>query len=565
MSARPAKSSLRCAIYTRVSTDAGLDQDFNSLDAQYEGASAYIRSQAHAGWTMLRRRYDDGGFSGGSTDRPALQQLLADVRLGRMDIIVVYKVDRLTRSLADFAKLVELFDAHGVSFVSVTQQFNTTTSMGRLTLNVLLSFAQFEREVTSERIRDKIAASKRKGLWVGGVVPLGYQAKDRKIAVVESEAKTVRHIFRRYLELGSLNLLLADLRSSGITTKVRPLATGKTIGGIPFTRGPLAHLLRNRFYIGEVTYKDDILPGEQPAILDRPLFDAVQAKLDRQRSNHTMARHASDAVLMGRIFDDAGNLMTPTHALKKGVRYRYYVSSALLQGEKAKAGHVSRVAAEQVEQLVIEATRQRVGAATPESGDEFSDKGMREAGNNLTDDRQLVQAHVQRVDIGRDVLQVQMTLGGAKSPPQRPTRNNDRTDDAGNESARRRFVVLRVPWTKRPSKAAREIILPSGTTPRANNRPIRAETRAKLVTAIAQGRRWLDEIVTGTVTSVDQIADREQCTARQVNMIISLAFLSPALVRAAVEGCLPRGVGIASMRDAPVTWSLQHKMLGLAL
>src|SRR4051812_15573672 len=299
MSARPAKSSLRCAIYTRVSTDAGLDQDFNSLDAQYEGASAYIRSQAHAGWTQSRRRYDDGGFSGGSTDRPALQQLLADVRLGRIDIIVVYKVDRPTRSLADFAKLVELFDANGVSFVSVTQQFNTTTSMGRLTLNVLLSFAQFEREVTSERIRDKIAASKRKGLWVGGVVPLGYQARDRKITVVESEAKTVRHIFRRYLELGSLNLLLADLRASGIVTKLRPLATGKTIGGIPFTRGPLAHLLRNRFYIGEVPYKDEILPGEQPPILDRTLFEAVQAKLDQQRSNHTTARNASDSLLMG--------------------------------------------------------------------------------------------------------------------------------------------------------------------------------------------------------------------------------------------------------------------------
>src|SRR6186713_2757317 len=217
---------IRCAIYTRVSTDAGLDQEFNSLDAQYDAASAYIRSQAHARWTLVRTRYDDGGFSGGSTERPALQRLLADVRARKVQVIVVYKVDRLTRSLADFAKLVELFDSHTVSFVSVTQQFNTTTSMGRLTLNVLLSFAQFEREVTSERIRDKIGASKRKGLWVGGVVPLGYQAKDRKITIVENEARTVRHIFRRYLELGSLNLLLADLRKAGIKTRVRPLSTG---------------------------------------------------------------------------------------------------------------------------------------------------------------------------------------------------------------------------------------------------------------------------------------------------------------------------------------------------
>jgi DNA invertase Pin-like site-specific DNA recombinase len=306
------KPSVRCAIYTRVSTDAGLDQEFNSLDAQYEGASAYIRSQAHAGWTLLRKRYDDGGFSGGSTDRPALQRLLDDVRTGKIDVIVVYKVDRLTRSLADFAKLVELFDAHQVSFVSVTQQFNTTTSMGRLTLNVLLSFAQFEREVTSERIRDKIAASKRKGLWVGGVVPLGYQAKDRKITIVDSEAETVRHIFRRYLELGSLNLLLANLRVSGITTKVRPLNTGRTIGGIPFTRGSLAYLLRNRFYIGDVRFKGEVLAGEQTPILDRTLFEAVQLRLEQQRSNHTIARNASESFLVGLIFDDAGNLMTPT-------------------------------------------------------------------------------------------------------------------------------------------------------------------------------------------------------------------------------------------------------------
>ena len=223
-----ARRLVRCAIYTRVSTNSGLDQDFNSLDAQYDAAQAYIRSQAHAGWTLVRNRYDDGGFSGGSTDRPALQQLLDDIRAHRINVIVVYKVDRLTRSLADFAKLVELFDAHGVSFVSVTQQFNTTTSMGRLTLNVLLSFAQFEREVTSERIRDKIGASKRKGLWVGGVVPLGYQAKDRKITIVADEAKTVRHIFRRYLDLGSLNLLLADLRRTGVKTKLRPLSNGRS-------------------------------------------------------------------------------------------------------------------------------------------------------------------------------------------------------------------------------------------------------------------------------------------------------------------------------------------------
>src|SRR5271154_2428766 len=249
MTAGKAKS-VRCAIYTRVSSDQGLEQDFNSLDAQYDASQAYIRSQVHAAWTVVRSKYDDGGFSGGNTDRPALQRLLDDVRTGKVDNIVVYKVDRLTRSLADFAKLVELFDQHGVSFVSVTQQFNTTTSMGRLTLNVLLSFAQFAREVTSERIRDKIAASKRKGLWVGGMAPLGYDTKNRKITVNEPEAECVRTIFRRYLDLGSLNLLMADLRRRGIVTKRRTLKTGKSVGGIPFARGALAHLLRNRFYIG---------------------------------------------------------------------------------------------------------------------------------------------------------------------------------------------------------------------------------------------------------------------------------------------------------------------------
>ena len=343
-----------------MSTDHGLEQDFNSLDAQYDASQAYIRSQAHAGWTLLRARYDDGGFSGGNTERPALQRLLEDVRAGKVDVIVVYKVDRLTRSLADFAKLVELFDQHGVSFVSVTQQFNTTTSMGRLTLNVLLSFAQFEREVTSERIRDKIAASKRKGLWVGGMAPLGYETKDRRIIAVEEEAERVRTIFRSYLALGSLNRVLADLRQRRIVTKLRTLKTGRTVGGIPFTRGPLAYLLRNRFYIGEVVFRGEVFPGEQPAILDRDLFDAVQAKLDVQRNNHTAARAKSESALIGRIYDDRGNRMSPSHVGKQGIRYRYYVSSPLLQGQPGNAGSVRRVPAAEIEALVGQAVREHL-------------------------------------------------------------------------------------------------------------------------------------------------------------------------------------------------------------
>ena len=329
--------TVRCAVYTRVSTDQGLDQEFNSLDAQYDASSAYIKSQAHAGWSMIKARYDDGGYSGGSTDRPDLQRLLDDIRARKIDVIVVYKVDRLTRSLADFAKLVELFDAHGVSFVSVTQQFNTTTSMGRLTLNVLLSFAQFEREVTSERIRDKIAASKRKGIWVGGPLPLGYEMKDGKITVVENEAEQVSLIYRRYLELSGVNELVRDLKERNIRTKTRPLATGGTRGGIPFGRGTLFYLLRNRFYIGEVTYKGEILPGEQPSIMDRALFDAVQQKLTDQWKANTAVRTPNDHMLAGLLFDDAGYPMVPTHATKAGIRYRYYVSRPCLHGEARMA------------------------------------------------------------------------------------------------------------------------------------------------------------------------------------------------------------------------------------
>jgi site-specific DNA recombinase len=382
---------VRCAIYTRVSTDYGLERDFNSLDAQHDAAQAYIRSQAHDGWTQIRTRYDDGGFSGGSTDRPALQRLLSDIRDGKIDVVVVYKVDRLTRSLADFAKLVELFDSHRVSFVSVTQHFNTTTSMGRLTLNVLLSFAQFEREVTSERIRDKIAASKRKGLWVGGMVPLGYESRDRKIVVQEEEAERVRAIFRRYLDLGSIGLLLPDLRKRRIVTKVRRLSTGKIRGGIPFTRGPLAYLLRNRFYIGEVVYKGQICPGEQPPILDRDLFDAVQAKLAEQRTTQQADRKPSGSLLVGRIFDDRGNRMSPSSNRSKGPTYRYYVSAALAQGRPDFVGTVSRAPAAEIEALVTEAVQQRLHAGTSE------------------DASALVQAHVARVDVRATELVVRST------------------------------------------------------------------------------------------------------------------------------------------------------------
>src|SRR5215208_3402666 len=345
---------VRCAIYTRVSTEHGLDQEFNSLDAQHEAASAYTtKSQAHAGWTLIRSRYDDGGYSGGSTDRPDLQRLLDDIRARKLDVIVVYKVDRLTRSLADFAKLVELFDAHGVSFVSVTQQFTTTTSMGRLTLNVLLSFAQFEREVIGERVRDKISASKKKGLWVGGPVPMGYAVRAKKPVIEDRTAEQVRWMFQRYLELGCLSALQRELDARGIRSARRRRTDGHSIGNSPIGRGALAHILRNRFYLGEVAYKGRIYKGEQPPLIEQQVFEAVQALLDRNAVERRNARLEGQALLTGLLFDSCGNPMSPSHANKQGVRYRYYVSQALIQGRKQEAGAVARVCAPDLEEWIL--------------------------------------------------------------------------------------------------------------------------------------------------------------------------------------------------------------------
>ena len=529
---------LRCAIYTRVSTDHGLEQDFNSLDAQREAAEAYIKSQAHEGWTLIRTAFDDGGFSGGSMELPALQRLLAEIGAGRIDIVVVYKVDRLTRSLADFAKLVERFDAHQVSFVSVTQSFNTTTSMGRLTLNVLLSFAQFEREVTSERIRDKIGASKKRGLWVGGMVPLGYATHDKKLAVVPEEAERVRLIFRRYLELGSLDLLLRDLRDRGVVTKLRSLSNGRTMGGIPFARGSLAYLLRNRFYISEVVYRGTVCPAEHEPILDRAVFDAVQDALTARHRGVTAARYGSQALLVGKLVDDRGHRMTPATARKAGRSYGYYVSAALHQGRRDEAGSVPRVAASAIESAMVRALRERCPHA-----------------ENLSDGdlvgRQLVGARLTGTTIEMDVIL-------------RPQGSADghRGDDAGSDDDDRGPVRVSIPWTRGSTRRARAIILPKASTRQALQ-PIHAATRSTLVRSVAQGRHWLAEITPGAVTGPDAIARREDCSPRRVAMMISLAFLAPDLVQAAIDGRLPRGIGVSRLFDAPAEWTRQRAMLGL--
>jgi len=447
-------------------------------------------------------------------------------------------VDRLTRSLADFAKLVELFDAHGVSFVSVTQQFNTTTSMGRLTLNVLLSFAQFEREVTAERIRDKVAASKRKGLWVGGMVPLGYELRDGKLSIVEEEAKRVRMIFEWYLALGSVNRLVLELGERDIRTKIRMLSNGNTRGGLPFTQGPLFYLLRNRFHIGEVVYKGETCPGPQPPLLDRALFDAVQVRLTEQRSHHVTTRTRNGALLRGLLFDAAGNPMVPTHATKLGVRYRYYVSQLYLRGHaKPPAGVIIRVPAAEIEMAVTKAIEKNLRNLTPE--------------HKSTTDRNGLLADVARIEVRNSALAVCL-----KAPAEKQQEGDAEQPTIVDPPS------LLIPWTKPPSKRFKEILLPTATE-RHQVRPIKFERRAALLKSIARGRAWLDEIVAGN-TTVEDIAARQKCSVRHVNMTISMAFIAPGLVKAAIEGRLPRGIGVAALRDAPAEWSLQLERLGLA-
>src|SRR5215470_6158244 len=321
----------RCAIYTRKSSEEGLEQEFNSLAAQREACEAYIRSQQHEGWVLAKTHYDDGGFSGGNLERPALQHLLTDVRAGRIDTVVVYKVDRLTRSLADFARLVEIFDGEGVSFVSVTQQFNTTSSMGRLTLNVLLSFAQFERDVTGERIRDKIAASKKKGMWMGGNVPLGYNASERTLVINPAEAETVRRIFSLYRELGCVRRVKDEADRLGLHTKRAARADGAERGGKPFTRGHIYAVLSNPIYTGQIAHKDQLYPGQHPALIDAETWAAVRDQVAGNAGAHRRRPKAAEpSLLAGLLVDAQGQRLTPSHAVKKGRRYRYYISAALI-------------------------------------------------------------------------------------------------------------------------------------------------------------------------------------------------------------------------------------------
>jgi DNA invertase Pin-like site-specific DNA recombinase len=532
--------TFRCAVYTRKSTEHNLDLEFNSLDAQREACEAYIKSQAHEGWRLLADRYDDGGLSGASLERPALQTLLSDIRAGRIDIVVVYKVDRLTRSLADFAKLVELFDQHAVSFVSITQSFNTTSSMGRLTLNVLLSFAQFEREVIGERVRDKIAASKRKGIWVGGPVPLGYRVADKKVVVVPVEEAAVRTIFSRYLELGSIGALLEDLDRRGIRTKSSRLVDGRVRGGIRFGTGALAHLLKNRFYIGEVVYRGATHQGGHQPIIERELFEAVQARLAENTVRRQARLRGSPAILSGRIFDDRGNRMSPSHTNKLGVRYRYYVSHAILQQRRNENGSVGRVPAAEIEKLVLEALRSHQASEADAKG--------------ALADRDLIEQRLHSVTIKPRGIEVRLF---AANPPSDGTCMLE-TD--GPQPGNAPTAVTTLPWTA-PSFAAVKGIVHS---PVAGRPALKSQSREALLTAIAKARRWMDDLRQGRIASFAEIAKQEGQGERHIRLLAPLAFVSPRILLAIVEGTAPPDLTVTGLaRALPYSWAEQNQGVGL--
>jgi len=509
MTTTPAKS-IRCAIYTRKSTEHGLELEFNSLDAQRESCEAYIKSQTHEGWKALSRRYDDPAYSGGSLDRPALQRLLADIDAGRVDVVVVYKIDRLTRSLSDFAKLVELFDKKAISFVAVTQQFNTTTSMGRLTLNVLLSFAQFERELSSERVRDKVAASRKKGKWTGGGIPLGYDTKDKKLVVNQSEAENVRYIYRRYLDLKCLRRLTADLDEKGIISKQRTSHSGRNIGGIRFAYGPLAYLLKNRTYLGEMGHKGSWFSGEHEAIIDPALFSEVQDLLKANSVVRRQQRTDNRALLKGLIFDDHGNRMSPSFTTKRWVRYRFYVGSAVLSGRGERPA--SRVAAPDLESSVLSALRERF------------------AGSDDLTDQDLISTHIERITLGQTNVLITLKVADATG----------------------KIIKL--------DRLQRSVYLPARIEN--NDCQSSAQPDTSLVHAIARAHLWLKALADGTYQSVEQLADVAKWNPKVIRKALRLAFLAPSITEAIILGSQPKSLSVSELQGvAAHSWHEQRRLL----
>jgi len=535
------KRSVRCAIYTRKSSEEGLEQDFNSLDAQREACSAYVTSQKAEGWMAIADRYDDGGYSGGTLERPALRQLLKDIERGAVDVVVVYKIDRLSRSLMDFARLVEVFDRKGVTFVSVTQSFNTTTSMGRLTLNVLLSFAQFEREVTGERIRDKFAASKRKGIWMGGNPPLGYDVSNRKLVVNSDEAETVRLIFRRYLDLGCVRLLCADLKELGIVSKPRVFSTGETRGGKPIERSALYCILNNRTYLGETTHKGKSYPGEHDAIVPPELFDRVQCRLAELRPPVTVGtRERQDVLLAGLLFDELGTPMLPTYTIKgQSRRYRYYVSRPAMKGEVSKAA-ISRIPAPPLEGLLARILeRMRLPANEP----------------RVTIQRIDIQANTVAIHLKRDeaIAHWRSAEPGLSSQTDEQILSDRRELlEAGETLADQAgLLILSLPVRARFRGGAANVFDPAGAAPRPDR---------SLIRALAHAHRWRKMLLSGEIKSVEALAKHFGLDRGHVGLSLKLAFLSPTLTRAIVRGEQPSEMGLSQLLrcEIPLSWREQE-------
>jgi len=509
---------LRCAIYTRKSTEHGLELEFNSLDAQREACKAYIKSQASEGWICLPKQYDDPAFSGGNLERPALKRLLKDIEAGSVDVVVVYKIDRLTRSLSDFARLVDVFDAHSISFVAITQQFNTTTSMGRLTLNILLSFAQFERELASERVRDKVAASRRKGKWMGGTVPLGYDAKDKKLVINQNEAKIVRTIFERYIALKSVPKLIGELDRKGIVTKMHQLK-GKAIGGIPFNYGTVLHVLKNRIYLGETGHDGKWFAGEHDPTLDRKTFDCVQEIMKGNSVKRSKRRTESGALLTGFLYDDRGNRMSPTYAIKKGVRYPFYVSTALLKGRKKEAGSVARVSATEIERAAVMVLR----------------KHAKEVGDDSTlSPREMIEHLVHRVAVRstKIVIEIKKTASHASSSS------------------------IDIPWSGPPMGGSSEVIEPA--EPRVGG-AVLEQSKPELVQAVVRAHLWLKQLQDGTYPSIEELGRAVKIHPKNIRSGLRLAFLAPQMSSAILHG---DNRGVASLKDLNQasdcpTWKLQ--------
>lgn len=558
----------QCAIYTRKSSEEGLEQAFNSLDAQREACEAYIQSQKHEGWRPVRVQYDDGGFSGGNMERPALKQLMEDIIAGKVQVVVVYKVDRLTRSLADFAKVIDLFDTHGVSFISVTQQFNTTTSMGRLTLNVLLSFAQFEREVTGERIRDKIAASKKKGLWMGGNLPLGYDSVDRRLVVNPEEAATVHLIFELYMELESVRALQTKLKDRGIVSKRRVFKTGCIVGGTPLSRGALYHLLQNRVYIGEITHKKTSYPGQHEAIVSRELWEQVQAQIAGNRQGDTGAMTTGPkALLSGILFDAAGRRLTPNHANKLGRRYLYYVTSRTGGEDRDIAGSAIRLPAREIENAVLRALgtfledEQRLLVALVSDGENIDRSNalvdaakrkaiaIKESPSSLT--REVLRSFVERIELGDSSLTLNLSRSGMQAWL-------DGLPDTANADANSKgSFQMEVPISRRRRGVERILIIDGSDS--ATSAPDPA-----LLKLVGRAYVWNREYqVAGK--SMQQIATEAGVGLAFVSRIIQLAFLAPDIIETIVEGRQPVALTAERLKrlpNLPSAWEEQRCLLG---